>query len=326
MIVLALLLAAQSQVVAVLEFRDKVPVEQRVDAAYLGDRVRAAVKDLLPQARVITRENMLVLMTASGKDLAGCEGECEVDTGRRIGADLVISGELLRFGTQYKLNMKLHDTRSGELIAGAVASGAMADDLDRDLRPAVEKLLAPLRAEAFQDQLSDQRAAARPAAASPKVETREHGPKAVLLGVWATLGYASTALSGGLSGSSDSAGGVSYGFGGQFLFRVAGPLEIGALADYSFFPSVSGGRTAGLLAGGGLRLDLDPVALSAGAGYSNLSNGGGSGYGILGAVEHGLLRLQLSVRHGSSSAASGLTALDQAETIVAVQAGLSLTF
>src|SRR5438445_13592432 len=137
----ALLLAAQPQFLAVLEFRDKVPPEQRIDAAYLSDQVRSAVKELLPAVKVITRENMLVLLQASGKDLASCEGECEVDTGRRIGADLVVSGELLRFGSQYKLNMKLHDTRSGELLSGAVASGATADVCDRKHRTAVRKLL-----------------------------------------------------------------------------------------------------------------------------------------------------------------------------------------
>src|SRR5881628_2198994 len=163
--ILAIVLAAQ--VVGVLEFRDKVPPEQRIDAAYLSDQVRTAVKELLPQAKVITRENMLVLLQSSGRKLEDCEGECEVDTGRRIGADLVVSGELLRFGTQYKLNMKLHDTRTGELVAGSVASGATADELDRALRPAVEKLLASLRSAAAQDALSDQRQAAKePAAAS----------------------------------------------------------------------------------------------------------------------------------------------------------------
>src|SRR5712664_4040104 len=159
--ILALLLAAASPMIGVLEFRDKVPEGQRLDAAYLSDQVRSAVKETLPQARVITRENMLVLLQASGKKLEECEGECEVDTGRRIGADLVVSGELLRFGTQYKLNMKLHDTRSGELISGSVASGGTADELDHALRPAVEKLLAPLRPEAFQEKLSDQRQAAK---------------------------------------------------------------------------------------------------------------------------------------------------------------------
>jgi len=127
-LLLAVLLAAPpAQVLGVLEFRDKVPEGQKIDAAYLSDQVRASVKEVLPQAKVITRENMLVLLQAAGKDLASCEGECEVDTGRRIGVDLVVSGELLRFGTQYKLNMKLHETRSGELLSGAVASGATAD-------------------------------------------------------------------------------------------------------------------------------------------------------------------------------------------------------
>src|SRR5439155_26575900 len=146
--------AAQSDLVAVLEFRDKVPEGQRIDAAYISDQVRSAVKELLPQMKVITRENMLVLMQASGRKLEECEGECEVDTGRRIGAELVVSGELLRFGTQYKLNMKLHQVRSGELLAGAVAAGATADDLDRDLRPAVQRLLTPLLARAGASSIS----------------------------------------------------------------------------------------------------------------------------------------------------------------------------
>src|SRR5205807_9343404 len=140
----ALLLAAQPQVLAVLEFRDKVPPEQRIDAAYLSDQVRSAVKELLPAVKVITRENMLVLLQASGKDLASCEGECEVDTGRRIGADLVVSGELLRFGSQYKLNMKLHDTRDGRLISTAIASGASVDALDDAATKAADDLVAPI--------------------------------------------------------------------------------------------------------------------------------------------------------------------------------------
>src|SRR5437763_11347314 len=156
--ILALLLAATPPpVIAVLEFRDKVPAAERIDTAYLADQVRAAVKEDLPQARLISRENMLILLQSAGRSLEECEAECEVETGRRIGADLVVSGELLRFGTQYKLNMKLHDTRSGELLSGSVASGATADELDRDLRPAVRRLLAPL----LQNPISDQRQAAK---------------------------------------------------------------------------------------------------------------------------------------------------------------------
>jgi hypothetical protein len=307
--ILALLLAAQPQAVAVLEFRDQVPVEQRIDAAYLSDRVRSAVKQDLPAAKVITRENMLVLLQASGKDLADCEGECEVDTGRRIGADLVVSGDLLRFGTQYKLNMKLHATGSGELISGAVASGATADELDKDLKPAVDRLLGP-----FLEALRE------------PAQARSPHYRNVLLSLWATLGYSSMSTSTGVPASSGSAAGLVYGFGGQIFFHVVGPLFLGALTDYSFFPSVTGGRTDGLLAGGGVRIDLGEAAILGGAGYSSLSNNGGSGYGLLGAIEYGILRLQLAWRHGSSSLTSGATVLDQTESVIAAQAGVSITF
>src|SRR5206468_4766062 len=89
---------------------------------------------------------MLVLLQSSGKKLEECEGECEVDTGRRIGADLVVSGELLKFGSSYKLDMRLHDTHEGRLLSGATASGPTVDALDRALPEAIAKLLAPIGA------------------------------------------------------------------------------------------------------------------------------------------------------------------------------------
>jgi len=134
--------------IAVLEFRNKLAGEERkgVDAGYLADEVRDLLLKALPGARVITRENMLVLLQASGKKLEECEGECEVDTGRRIGADLVVSGEVLRFGESYKLDLKLHQTRDGRLLAGAIASGKSIDELDAGTASAVAQLTAPLKA------------------------------------------------------------------------------------------------------------------------------------------------------------------------------------
>src|SRR5437588_6966818 len=79
-----------------------------------------------------------------GVDLAACEGECEVVTGRRLGADLVISGDLSRVGSFLKLGVRLHDIQQGRLISIAQASGANADALDRDLDRAMRTLLTPL--------------------------------------------------------------------------------------------------------------------------------------------------------------------------------------
>jgi len=143
---LALLCAAAPQpgLMAVLELKNKLKGPEEVDAGFLADEVRAAALKTVPGLRVITRENMLVLLKSTGRKLEECEGECEVDTGRRIGADLVVSGELLRFGTKYKLDLKLHETAGGSLLAGAVASGKTVDELDAAVPATVRELLAPL--------------------------------------------------------------------------------------------------------------------------------------------------------------------------------------
>ncbi len=290
--ILALLLAGPTTV-AVLEFRDKVPAEQRIDAAYLSDQVRAAVKQDMPSAKVITRENMLVLLQASGKDLAECEGECEVDTGRRIGADLVVSGELLKFGTQYKLNMKLHDTRSGDLLSGVVAAGATADDLDRDLKPAVDKLVAPL--------LRTERS-----------ERRENRPPTVI-GGWLTGGYDSADH----PENSSNTSGFGWHAGAHVFFNIVGPFYLGGLFDYSF------SNVQGPLLAGAVRAFVGKVAVSGGFGFTNeTNNGAGNGVGALAAIDFSVgsgfcLRAQGSWRRAGPVTLS---------TVLAASGGVAVNF
>jgi hypothetical protein len=137
---------AETRSLAVLECRNKLLPQDRaaVDAGYLAGQVRTAAIESAPSLRVITKENLIVLLQATGRDLDSCEGECEVDTGRRIGADLVVSGELLKFGSSYKLDMRLHDTKEGRMLSGATASGATPDALDKNLPEAIARLLAPV--------------------------------------------------------------------------------------------------------------------------------------------------------------------------------------
>ena len=115
------------------------------DARYLTDVVRAAVLKEAPRLSVMTRENLLVLLQASGKDLAECEGECEVDTARRLGADAVISGDVLKFGARFKLSLRLHETKDGRLLSAAVASGATLEELDAAIQARVAELMAAPR-------------------------------------------------------------------------------------------------------------------------------------------------------------------------------------
>jgi hypothetical protein len=91
----------------------------------------------------MTRENLLVLLEASGKSLENCEGECEVDTGRRIGADAIVSGEIQKLGSLFKLTLRLHDTREGRLLASTQASGKTIEELDTAAQRAAAELFGP---------------------------------------------------------------------------------------------------------------------------------------------------------------------------------------
>src|SRR5215469_13410990 len=142
MLVLAFLMAAavpQTRVAAVLELRNKLEGADRnlLDAAFLTDVVRQQALEAVPSLKLMTRENVLALLEASGKKLEDCDGECEVETGRRLGADIVVTGELLRFGRGFRVNLRLHDTHTAQLLAAAVASGDSPETLESDLNRAV---------------------------------------------------------------------------------------------------------------------------------------------------------------------------------------------
>jgi TolB-like protein len=122
-----------TRTVSVLELRNKLQPREAVDTGYVADRLRAEVLSAGIDAKVISRENMLVLLQAQGKQIADCEGECEVETGRRIGADLVVSGEVLRVGESLKASLRLHETQSGTLVAAATAAATTPEDLDARL-------------------------------------------------------------------------------------------------------------------------------------------------------------------------------------------------
>src|SRR5438132_10820164 len=66
---------AATRIVSVLELRNKQQLRDGpgIDAGYVADRRRAEVLGAGIDARVISRENMLVLLQAQGKQLADCE-------------------------------------------------------------------------------------------------------------------------------------------------------------------------------------------------------------------------------------------------------------
>jgi hypothetical protein len=133
--------ALSSGKLAVLELRNFTKELSHENAQYFTDMVRTTALKMQPRLEVMTRENLLVLLNATGKAIEECEGECEVDTGRRIGADEIVSGEIQRLGSFYKLSLRLHDTHTGRLLSSTQASGKSVDELDQSAQKAAEDLL-----------------------------------------------------------------------------------------------------------------------------------------------------------------------------------------
>ena len=132
--------AVEARRMAVLEFRGTAVEAEGL--AYLSRRVRGeSLSNLGEGWEVMTRENMLVLIDAS---LGECvrEGECDVETGRNIGADRVVSGEVVRFGGDLRLSLALYDTRTGRLLSTAEAAAPDERGVAERIAPAVARLMS----------------------------------------------------------------------------------------------------------------------------------------------------------------------------------------
>ncbi|MBU0554118.1 hypothetical protein KKF91_12290 [Myxococcota bacterium] len=130
--------------IAILELSNEAQLRPQ-EVSYLTDLIREEALARLPRRRyfVMTRENLLEQLPP-GADLAACEGACEVETGRNVGADFVISGRVLRFGEALRVALKLHETKRGALLSAGRASGASVTALEGATVEASRTLLGPL--------------------------------------------------------------------------------------------------------------------------------------------------------------------------------------
>ena len=85
----------------------------------LSDQAREGTMNAIDKDKisVLTRENMQQLLADNGLDITCIEGKCEVETGRNIGADYVISGSVVSMGGEYILTLKFHETKGGRLLS-----------------------------------------------------------------------------------------------------------------------------------------------------------------------------------------------------------------
>jgi TolB-like protein len=140
-------LAATSQYrLAVVELRNDAEMRPS-EIAYLTDLARTQARDSLPAERflVMTRESIVALLPP-GKTLLDCaKSQCEVEVGRTIGADYIVSGEVLRFGDELRLNLKVHACASGDFLGSVPAKGAKLNDLEAGVTEACGALFAKVR-------------------------------------------------------------------------------------------------------------------------------------------------------------------------------------
>ncbi|MFN3196965.1 MAG: hypothetical protein ACE366_00925 [Bradymonadia bacterium] len=117
-----------------------------VEYRYLTDLLRGECVNVLGAPHMImTRENILELLPP-GVDLANCEGQCEVETGRNLGADVVLSSHLIAFGSGLRANIKAHDTQSGKLVASIIVKGNTAEEIEAGIKVESAQLLGRVRA------------------------------------------------------------------------------------------------------------------------------------------------------------------------------------
>ena len=144
LVLLALLAAPAPQTrVAVLDL--ELAPGAAVDQLFFSDKLRGAVEEKVPGAFVLPRETVAEALRALGK---ACAGACELEVGRKLGADYVVSGRIAQVGTRLSLTLRLHGTLEGRLVKSASALGKGVDELVDGSDAAIESVLKPLRASA----------------------------------------------------------------------------------------------------------------------------------------------------------------------------------
>ena len=101
---------------SVLEFQGD-DVEDSV-LSKLSDQTRIAAVQMLPpeQYLIMTRENMMQILSDMGKDASCLTGACEVELGRNVGADFIVTGNLSQMEGTYILTINLYTTDTGALL------------------------------------------------------------------------------------------------------------------------------------------------------------------------------------------------------------------
>lgn len=132
---------AEVKRLAVLEFRG-VGMEQEVLLLF-SNEVRSGVINIIDKETmmVMTRESTEMILKDMGKDIGCIEGSCEVEIGREIGADYIITGSIVELDSDYVLTLMLHDTHTAELLSSESTDASDFKALRKNTSALSQKLL-----------------------------------------------------------------------------------------------------------------------------------------------------------------------------------------
>jgi TolB-like protein len=106
--------------IAVLELVNKAGVTDD-EAYFLTDKVRRTASQTLPITHftIMTSENIEEMLPPD-MDLKKCtDAKCEVEMGRMIGAEYIVTGEILRYAGDLRVQVKVHHVPTGHFIGSA---------------------------------------------------------------------------------------------------------------------------------------------------------------------------------------------------------------
>jgi hypothetical protein len=134
---------ASPRLIAVLDLVNKTRKFKVDEIFFLTDLIRkTAVLIEKNDISVITKDNILQLLPPD-KTLEECINECAIKTGQLLGADWIVTGQVIEFGTSYRVSISLY-TKAGILEDQQAISGSKIEDLEIALKEASIKLFTKI--------------------------------------------------------------------------------------------------------------------------------------------------------------------------------------
>jgi len=108
--------------------------------------VRTGARQALPLGafKLMTKENITELLPPDKRSLKNCEGECEVETGRLLGANYLVTGTVTKFSGELRVTIRLYDVAGGDMLDSKKASAKKVKELEKPIEEIAETIFKPL--------------------------------------------------------------------------------------------------------------------------------------------------------------------------------------